>query len=179
MSYGRPGGGTEPEKELFGPNFREILALLLRHNVRFIVIGGGAGVAHGLARATYDVDVVYARDAENIHNLVTALQPHQPYLRGAPPGLPFRWDERTVSTGLNFTLVTTKGNLDALGEVAGGGTYDQLLPFSEEMDALGVRCRFVTLEKLIHLKRAAGRPKDLEVIAELEALLEERARLES
>jgi predicted nucleotidyltransferase len=47
----------------------------------------------------------------------------------------------------------------------------------QEMDAFGVRCRFVTLEKLIQLKRAAGRPKDLEVIAELQALLEERRKL--
>jgi hypothetical protein len=64
------------------PNFREILPLLIRHNVRFIVIGGGASIAHGLARSTFDVDVVYARDAENIRNLAAALQAHQPYLRG-------------------------------------------------------------------------------------------------
>jgi len=42
-----------------GPNFREILPLLIRHKVRFIVIGGGAAIAHGLARTTYDVDVVF------------------------------------------------------------------------------------------------------------------------
>jgi predicted nucleotidyltransferase len=160
--------------EVFGPNFREILTLLVRHDIRFIVIGGGAAVAHGLARTTYDVDVVYARDAENVRRLVAALAPHQPYLRGAPPGLPFRWDERTVQAGLNFTLVCGLGNLDLLGEVTGGGTYEQLLPFSEFAEAYGVRCRFVTLEKLIQLKRAAGRPKDLEIIAELQALLEER-----
>jgi predicted nucleotidyltransferase len=157
-----------------GPNFRDLLPLLVRHNVRFIVIGGGAALAHGSARATYDVDVVYARDAENLRNLVAALQPHQPYLRGAPPGLPFRWDERTLQAGLNFTLTTTLGDLDLLGEVAGGGPYEQLLPFTQELEAFGVHCAFVTLEKLIQLKRAAGRPKDLEAIAELQALLEER-----
>lgn len=162
-----------------GPNFREILPLLLRHNVRFIVIGGGAAIAHGLARATYDVDVVYARDAENLRNLTAALAGLQPYLRGAPPGLPFHWDERTIQSGLNFTLTTTLGDLDLLGEVAGGGGYEQLLPTSEEADLFGVHCRFVTLEKLIHLKRAAGRPKDLETIAELQALLEERRKRES
>lgn len=161
------------------PNFREILPLLLRHNVRFVVIGGGAGIAHGLARSTFDVDVVYARDAENIRNLATALQSHQPYLRGAPPGLPFRWDERTIEAGLNFTLTTSLGKLDLLGEVAGGGSYEQLLPSTEEKDVFGVRCFFVTLEKLIQLKRAAGRPKDLETIAELQALLEERRKRES
>lgn len=158
------------------PNFKVILPSLIAADVRFIVIGGGAGIAHGLARATYDVDVVYSRDAENIRNLVAALKDHQPYLRGAPPGLPFRWDERTIQAGLNFTLTTDMGSLDLLGEVSGGGTYEQLLPFTQEMLAFGVTCRFVTLEKLIVLKRSAGRAKDLEVIAELEALLEEQRK---
>ena len=157
-------------------NFSELLPLLVRHDVRFIVIGGGAAIAHGLARLTYDVDVVYARDPENIRNLSAALQGHKPYLRGAPLGLPFRWDEQTIQAGLNFTLTTTAGDLDLLGEVTGGGSYEELLPFTEELTAFSVQCRFVTLERLIQLKRAAGRPKDLEVIAELQALLEERRR---
>lgn len=160
------------------PNFREILPLLLANHVRFIVIGGGAAIAHGLARATYDVDVVYARDPENLQRLVAALQSLHPYLRGAPPGLPFLWDERTIRSGLNFTLTTDLGNLDLLGEVAGDGTYDKLLPYTQEMELMGVRCRFVTLEKLIQLKRAAGRAKDLETLAELQALLEERRKKE-
>jgi predicted nucleotidyltransferase len=158
------------------PNFSAILPLLVRSGVQFIVIGGGAALAHGSARLTYDVDIVYARDAENLRRLAGALQPYQPYLRGAPPGLPFRWDEHTLKSGLNFTLTTSLGDLDLLGEVPGGGFFEQLLPFTQEMETFGVRCRFVTLEKLIQLKRAAGRPKDLEVIAELQALLEERRR---
>jgi predicted nucleotidyltransferase len=66
-----------------------------------------------------------------------------------------------------------------LGEVTGGGTYIQLLAFSQEIEAFGLKCRVVTLEKLIYLKRAAGRPKDLDAIAELQALLEERPKPES
>jgi hypothetical protein len=120
------------------------------------------------------VDVVYARDADNIYRLVEALRGWQPYLRGAPPGLPFRWDERTVAAGLNVTLTTARGDLDVLGEVTGGGTYETLLPFTQEVTAFGITCRVVTLERLLQLKRAAGRPKDLEAIAELQALLEER-----
>jgi hypothetical protein len=148
--------------------------MLAGNELRFIIIGGIAATAHGAARATYDIDIVYARDPENIKRLVATLAPHQPYLRGAPPGLPFRWDERTLQAGLNFTLTTDVGALDLLGEVAGGGFYDDLLPYSEERELFGVRCRFVTLEKLIELKRAAGRPKDFEALAELQAILEER-----
>ena len=61
--------------------------------------------------------------------------------------------------------------MDLLGEVAGGGTYEKLLPYSSIAQAFGVELRCVNLDKLIHLKRAAGRAKDLMVLAELESLL--------
>ena len=141
--------------------------------MQFIVIGGLAGMAHGLARTTYDVDVLYARNRENIARVVETLKPYKPYLRGAPPGLPFSWDAKTVQLGLNFTLITTLGEVDLLGEVAGGGRYEQVLPHSRELEIFGVRCLCVSLERLIQFKRAAGRPKDLEMIAQLQALLEE------
>ena len=66
--------------------------------------------------------------------------------------------------------------LDLLGEITGGGGYDALLPASMRVQVLGVEVRCLTLECLIEVKRAAGRPKDLEAIAELEAILEERDR---
>lgn len=156
--------------------FGRILGLLKSGEVEFILIGGLAAMAHGTARATLDVDVVYARSRENVRKLVAALAPYKPYLRGAPEGLPFKFDEATVRAGLNFTLRTTLGDLDLLGEVAGGGTFEQLLPYSETVKLFGLDLSSVTLEKLIQLKRAAGRPKDLEPIAELQALLEERRR---
>lgn len=155
-------------------NFVDILTLLARHEIKYILVGGGAGIAHGLARATYDVDVVYSRDVDNIQRLVDALRDQAPYLRGAPPGLPFRWDVATIQHGLNFTLTTSLGNLDLLGEITGGGTFEELLPHCASIEFHGIRCHVVTLERLILLKRAAGRPKDLEVIAELQSLLEER-----
>lgn len=79
--------------------------------------------------------------------------------------------------GLNFTLTTTLGDLDLLGEVTGGGSFERLKPFAESVDVAGLGCWVVTLPKLIALKRAAGRAKDREALAELEALLEERDRL--
>lgn len=158
-------------------DFEQLLALLNRERVRFILIGGLAGMSHGSNRATLDVDVVYERSPENIRRLVQALKLHRPYLRGAPAGLPFSWDEKTVQFGLNFTLTTDIGDLDVLGEVPGGGTYRDLLPHTEPRQVFGTDCLVVTLDKLIELKRAAGRVKDLEAIAELIALREEQDRL--
>lgn len=156
-----------------------LLRALVEGEVRFIIVGGVAAALHGSARLTQDLDVVYARDPENVRRIVTALAGCRPYLRGAPPGLPFEWSEATVSRGLNFTLTTALGDVDLLGELTGGGTYEELLPETVEVELFGVRCRCLELPALIRVKRAAGRPRDLEAIAELEALLEERGRTES
>lgn len=155
-------------------NFRKVLELLEHGNIKFIVIGGLAAAAHGTARSTSDVDVVYARDSSNIRKLAAAFAPHSPYLRGAPPGLPFRFDEKTIDLGLNFTLTTDLGDVDLLGEIVGGGTFEDLLPASVEMTLYGTGCLCLSIPALIRAKRAAGRPKDLEAIAELEALLVEK-----
>jgi predicted nucleotidyltransferase len=160
-------------------DFNAILRLLKDNGVEFIVIGGAAATAHGSVRLTRDVDAVYRRTPENIARLVTCLKPHNPYLRGAPAGLPFRFDTETVQRGLNFTLTTDLGDLDLLGEVTGGGDYEKLLPHSIELRVFGVSVWALGLKRLIEVKRAAGRPRDLDAVAELEALLEERNRQSS
>jgi hypothetical protein len=157
-------------------DFAGLLRRLLDAEVEFILVGGLAGNVHGSARATYDLDAVYRRSPENHQRLVRALAPVEPYLRGAPPGLPFVFDAGTLARGLNFTLTTRLGDIDLLGEIVGGGGYEALLPQSESIAIFGASCRCVTLSTLIRLKRAAGRPKDLEAIAELEALRDERQR---
>ena len=158
-------------------DFPELIRLLVNDGVDFIVVGGAAATAHGSARLTEDLDIVYRRTRENVARLTRALAPHQPYLRGAPPGLPFRWEEQTILRGLNFTLTTSLGPVDLLGEITGGGGYDDLLPYCVQLELFDVRCLCLGLERLIHVKRAAGRPKDFEAIAELEAILEERKQV--
>jgi hypothetical protein len=158
------------------PDLVGLIRMLSRGGVQYIIVGGVAAGLHGALRTTLDLDVVYARDPDNITRLVAALAPYHPYLRGAPAGLPFALDEPTIARGLNFTLVTTLGDLDLLGEVTGGGSYEQLRAWAQSIDIDGFECWVVTLPKLIALKRAAGRGKDREALAELEALLEERDR---
>jgi predicted nucleotidyltransferase len=157
-------------------DFEALLAALVRGGVEFILVGGVAARAHGSARLTQDVDVVYSRTPANMDRLAAALAPASPYLRGAPPGLPFRLDRSALQRGLNFTLTTTLGDIDLLGEIVGGGGYEDLLPHTVRLRLFGLDCFCLGLEKLIAVKRAAGRPRDLEVVAELEVLLEERDR---
>jgi hypothetical protein len=153
-----------------------IVGVFADAGVETILIGGLAGQAHGASRLTQDVDFIYSRTAANIERLATALAPHHPYLRGAPPGLPFRFDRATIERGLNFTLTTSLGDVDLLGEMVGGGSYEQVIPHTVTLSVFGRALRVLDLPALIRAKRAAGRPKDLEAIAELEALLAERER---
>lgn len=157
-------------------DFPAAIKLLAAGGVEFVVVGGVAAASHGSAHITYDLDVVYRRTSHNIDRLATTLAPTHPYLRGAPEGLPFLLDAATITRGLNFTLRTTLGDLDLFGEVAGGGTYERLAPEAVTGTIEGVDFLCVSLRRLIVLKRAAGRPKDLNMIAELEALLEEQER---
>jgi len=70
----RDGARTLASSDSMTANFSELLPLLAGHGVRFTVVGGGAAIVHGLARLTYDVAVVQARDENNIRRLVAALQ---------------------------------------------------------------------------------------------------------
>jgi len=156
--------------------FEVLLTALQHEGVSFVIIGGIAATLHGSARLTNDLDIVYQRSSENYPKLVRALKPFDPYLRGAPAGLPFRFDTDTIKRGLNFTLRTTSGDIDLLGELTGVGTFEAVLSQSLAVSLYGAEYRFITLEALIRSKKAAGRAKDLEVIAELETIREERNR---
>jgi hypothetical protein len=155
-------------------DFPRLLEVLSDARVERIIVGGLAATIHGSARLTQDLDIVYHRSEANLERLVQGLLEYHPYLRGAPPGLPFDWSVATLRAGLNFTLTTTLGDLDLLGEITGGGTYPDLLPHSIEVQLFGRRHRCLDLPLLIRTKRATGRPRDLDAIAELEALQEEQ-----
>jgi len=157
-------------------NLDAILRALTTSKVEFLIVGGVAAAIHGSVRGTSDVDFVYSRSTANLARLVSALSAAHPYLRGAPAGLPFRWDVETIRRGLNFTLVTDVGDIDLLGEIVGGGTYEELKDQCIRVQVFGLECLCLDLEPLIRVKRAAGRPKDLEAIAELEKLLELKRR---
>ena len=153
-------------------NLKKLITCLANHQVEFVVIGGVAATVHGSAYVTYDLDICYGRDAENLARMAKALAPYHPRLRDMPDDLPFFWDERTLRRGLNFTLKTDLGDIDLLGEVAGIGDFEQALASSILVQLFGVECAVLSLEALIKAKRAADRPKDHLVLPELEALLE-------
>lgn len=156
--------------------FEKILELLEKADIDYILIGGLAATAFGSSRLTTDIDLIYSRSSENRKKISETFSSLHPYLRGAPPNLPFQFDERTLSSGLNFTLSTDLGDIDLLAEVP-GGNYESLKDDTIELEIFGQKCKCIGLKKLIELKKASGRPKDFEAIAELQAILEEQNKL--
>jgi predicted nucleotidyltransferase len=147
-----------------------IISHLLAHRVEFVVIGGQAMRAQGATYITEDLDVCYRRTPQNIAALAAAFAPLHPYMRGAPPGLPFTFDAPTIQAGLNFTLQTDLGEVDVLGEVSGLGNYERVYAQSDELAVFGSKVRILSLDGLIAAKKAAGRNKDRAHILELEEL---------
>ncbi len=156
--------------------FFRLLSILVAGEVEFVLVGGVAANLLGSAKATFDIDIVYARNPDNFRRLAAALASSHPYLRGAPPGLPFRLDEQTLRNGLNFTLTTDLGDLDLLGSVPGIDDFEELRAGSDAIQLGDIGFRSANVESLIAMKNAAGRPKDLEALAELKSIREQRHR---
>lgn len=112
---------------------------------------------------------------KNLEKLASALQSVHAHLRGVPDSVPFLLDAETLRKELNFTFITDIGSLDLLGEVRGVGGYDDVLDGSVTYELFGYRFPVIEIGKLIHAKRAAGRPKDLIAIPELEAIQERQS----
>ena len=144
-----------------------ILKQLSNHGVEFVLIGGMAMRAHGSACITEDLDICYRRTTENIQKIAKAFAPLHPYLRGAPPGLPFHFDPPTIQAGLNFTLTTDVGDIDLLGEVSGIGNYEKALVQSVDKASYGLVIHVLSIDGLIAAKKAAGRHKDHSHVLEL------------
>ncbi len=152
----------------------ELLRALVRHKVRFIVIGGIAGALHGSATLTSDLDVVYDRDRDNIRRLAAALVELDARRRDLPAGLPAEIDERAVLNGANFHLITKFGELDCLGETpAERLTYATLAVDAVRFDVGDVTVTVTSLDDLIRMKRATGRASDRIEVERLSALRDE------
>ena len=146
--------------------------------VQFVVVGGVAAAAHGSAHVTNDLDIFYDTTPDNIARLTTILADWEAYPRGVERGLPFFMDARQFRATPLMTLTTREGDLDVLDRVAGVGVFRDTLEHSVEFEAFGMRFPTLDLPALIRAKRAAGRPKDIAQLPELEALaaLRRRAR---
>lgn len=149
------------------------LTALERHGVRYVVIGAIAGRLLGSPTVTRDLDICYARDDANLEALASALRELHARLRGVSEDVPFILDARTLRAGDTFTFETDAGDLDILGTPAGTRGYEELIRTAEEQDLGGLTIQVASIDALIQMKRAAGRPKDLIEVEVLTALRDE------
>ncbi len=149
---------AQPPDAEFDPG--PLLDVLATHGVEFVLVGGLAGIAHGSAYNTLDLDIVYSREPENLEHLAAALRDVEATLRGAPSGLPFQLDAKTLRQGMNFTFSTPYGSFDILGDAAGAPSFHELWAAGEEVEIRGRAVRIASLDHLIAMKEAAGRTKD-------------------
>ena len=152
-----------------------LLRRLAAAQVDFVVIGGVAVVAHGYARATRDLDITYATDAENLERLGGVLLSLRARLRGVADDVPFVPDARTLRRVQLLTLDTDDGSLDLLVDPTGAAPYAALRTRADRIELDGVEIRVVALDDLLDMKRAAGRPRDLVDVEALETARRLRA----
>jgi hypothetical protein len=138
--------------------------------VDFVVIGGIAVVVHGHIRTTRDLDITYDTGRPNLDALGQALVALDARLRGVTEVVPFAPDGRTLRSAELLTLETTDGSLDLLAAPPGAPRYADLKARAEEVDIEGRIVRIASIEDLVAMKRAAGRPRDLEDIEALETI---------
>jgi len=132
-------------------------------------------VAHGSPTVTQDLDICPDRSPDNLEALAAALLDLHARLRGVTEDVPFVLDARTLEAGDHFTFVTDAGDLDVLGTPAGTGGYHELIDDADTIDLDGFDVRVASIEALIRMKRAAGRPKDraeLEILGALRDVIE-------
>ena len=148
----------------------DMLDELRRREIRFVLVGGLAGVAHGSAYKTDDLDACYDTAEDNVDKLLQLLKDWEAYPRGWPPGLSWYLDRRTFATTPILTLSTRDSDIDLLDYVAGVGDYHACLAASKPVKISGGTIDVINLDALITAKKAAGRSKDRERLVELEAL---------
>ena len=152
----------------------ELFGVLLRHRVRFIVVGGAAAVLQGVPITTLDIDIVYDRAEDNLSSLEAALVELDAI---------FRTDDRKLrpnmshlrSTGHKL-LKTNLGVLDVLATIEEDTEYGALIADSEDVRVGDLSIRVLTLERLIAVKRKLTRPKDRLMLEHLEATLDEKRK---
>ncbi len=159
----------------------EILEVLERHRVLYVVIGGLAAELRGSPYVTRDVDVTPARTRENFTRLAAALRELNARLRipdmEEPLEVPL--DERSFEQGTTWTYVTKHGYLDIALLPDGTRGYDDLRRSATREQLTDTVTIFVAaLADVIRSKEAAGREKDRAVLPILRQVLERSRKKE-
>ena len=152
------------------PEFIEILKVLSRHEVEFILVGGLAAIVQGAPVLTFDVDIVFLKTAENLPRLLAALQEIDArYLD--PAGRHIVPDAEKLASFRMHQLITSLGPLDVMEKIGTEMSYADLVHDTQISEVAGVKVRVLGLEKIILSKEQADRDKDRATLPLLRRIL--------
>ena len=146
---------------MLNPDYRDILSIFNEEKVDYLVVGAYALAAHGLPRATGDIDLWVRRDSTNATRVWRALAKF-----GAP--LSDLTEEDFKNPGFVFQIGVSPSRIDILTSIDGvefsDGWRDRLEIEIEELPV-----RIIGRAHLIANKKAVARPQDLADVARLES----------
>ncbi len=151
-----------------GLRLHSLLRRLTAAGVDFVIVGGVAVVLQASPRFTRDLDICYATTHDNLERLGGVLADLGAMLRGVEEDLPFSPDARTLRGTQTLTLTTSEGDIDLLVDPDGSPDYATLRQRADRMELDDLTVAVATIEDLIAMKRAAGRPQDLVDLESLE-----------
>lgn len=146
-----------------------LIQALVEGNIDFVVIGGVAVVLQAMPRFTKDLDICYSTAKDNLDALGGVLVALKARLRGIPEDVLFVPDGRALRQTQILCLTTPVGDIDLLASPEGAPTYRTLSRRADIMELAGLSVRIASVDDMLAMKRAAGRPQDLTDIESLEA----------
>ena len=154
------------------------LAGLLRRvaevGLDFVVVGGFAGIVHGCTYVTQDIDICCVFAPDSLLALQQALADIHPVHCMTPGHQPLELTAENAKEFKNLYLDTDLGRLDCLSTIEGLGDFAHVKKASEPFEVESLRLRVLTLDALIQTKQALNRPRDREILRQLQALRELR-----
>jgi hypothetical protein len=153
-----------------------IVETLVRHDVRFVVIGGYGAYLQAAPFPTYDIDITPEQSRANLDRLSSALHELGARVRtpGEPEGLAFAHSGASLAAATVWNLQTDHGDLDISFVPNGTNGYEDLTVDADEVSIHGVEVRVASLADIIRSKQAANRPKDQRVLPTLREILASR-----
>jgi len=151
-------------------DFVNLLERLIKNGVKFVIVGGFAGVVHGCTYVTQDIDICCDFSPANLLLLQKAISDLDPVHRMTPNRKKLKLSDKTCAQLKNLYLDTKKGQLDCLSFIDGLGDYSRAKQESELIEVEDMKIRVLNLDALIKTKKAMNRPRDMAAILQLESI---------
>lgn len=151
-------------------SLNDLLEILSKAKIEFVVVGGFAGILHGSTVVTRDLDVCTLLSPDNIEKLREALKDFHPWHRMTPNKLSFLKIPSSTEELSNLYLTTDLGVVDFLTSITGVGDFDRIRSRADTIDLRGHKVKVISLEDLIQAKETANREKDRLALKELRAI---------